>query len=124
MNPTVEKIQELLSTDGSDLAMSCWLILQQGRPILRSVEVPLKNARDIYLRRAALNTERGDPIKGFGELAMALRSETAPSIGIQSIQVGSEYFLVFTTPDVSRLIGLLRFPPNSLSEDSIVEAGE
>lgn len=117
MNPTIKRIQDLLSNEGSDLAAYCWRILQQGRPVLTSIEIPLKNARDIYLRRAALNADRGDPIKGFGELAMALRSETAPWIGIHSIQVSTEQFSVFTTPDVSRLIGILLFPPNSSPEE-------
>ena len=113
MNPTIKSIQELLSAEGSDIAANCLRILQRGRPVLTSIEIPLKNARDIYLRRAALNADRGDPIQGFGELAMALRTEMTPSVGIHSIQVNSEQFSVFTTPDVSRLIGILLFPPNS-----------
>ena len=117
MNPTLKRIRELLSNEGTDIAAYCWRILQQGRPVLTSIEIPLKNARDIYLRRAALNADRGNPIKGFGELAISLRSETSPSIGIQSIQVNSEQFAVFTTPDVSRLIGILLFPPNSSPEE-------
>lgn len=113
MNPTLKKIEELLTAEGSERAKSSLHILPHGSPLVSSVEVPLKNARDIYLRRAALNASRGDPIKGFKELAEALKVETTPRVGIHSVQVNLEHFIVFTTPDMSRLIGFLLFPPNA-----------
>jgi hypothetical protein len=113
MNPTLAKIRTLLAAEGSEIARACEQILQQPRAGVSSFAIPLKNARHIYLTRASLNAERGNPIKGFDELARALKVETSPSVEIHSVEAGPELFMVFTTVDLSRLLGILLFPPNA-----------
>lgn len=111
MNPLLQKIQLLLAREPSGLARACEQILTSGSPALNSLELPLKNTRDIYYRRAELNAAHGHPIEGFDDLVNDLAAEKEPTIGIQGVTVGSRKFLLFTTPDLSRLIGILLFPP-------------
>jgi hypothetical protein len=115
MNPLLEKIHALLGSEQDELARACEEILKSGSPGLQSFDLPLKNTRDIYYRRAGLNADRGHPIKGFERLVENLKKETVPQVGIQSVAVGPRQFMLFTTPDVSRLIGILVFPAGSQS---------
>ena len=112
MNPLLEKIQLLLATDSSALARTCEEILNSGSPALHSFDLQIKSVRDIYYRRAELNTERGGPIEGFDNLVLNLQTENEPVVGLQSVNVGGRQFMLFTTTDVSRLIGILVFPPH------------
>jgi len=102
-----------LRSEQDELARVCEEILQSGSPGLMSFDLPLKNTRDIYYRRAELNADRGHPIKGFEELVENLKKETELKIGIHSVDVGPREFMLFTTPDLSRLIGKLVFPATS-----------
>ena len=110
MNPLLAKIKLLLASEQSALARTAEQILSSGSPSLSSFDLPIKNTRDIYYRRAELNTDHGGPIKGFDDLVLNLQSESEPTVGIQSVTVGADQFVLFTTPDVSRLIGILVFP--------------
>lgn len=110
MNPLLEKISLLLANEQDGVARACEEILKSGSPGVHSFDQPLKRTRDVYYRRAELNADRGGPIKGFDNLVSNLRKESEPMIGIQSVTVGPREFIVFTTPDVSRLIGLLLIP--------------
>ena len=87
--------------------------MQSGSPGLRSFDLPLKNTRDIYYRRAEWNADQGYAIKGFDRLVKNLKEETEPNVGIHSVAVGQREFILFTDPDVSRLIGVLVFPAKS-----------
>ncbi len=107
MNPVVERIEKLLSKENSELARSCLDILARNSSVLTSIEIPLKNARDIYSRRASLNKDTRGSILGFEELMSTLNAETIERVGIHSIEVGPQWFFVFTTPDMTRLIGVL-----------------
>lgn len=116
MNARLQKIGELLARDHSRLSRSCEQILNSGSPALISFELPLKNTRDIYYRRAELNAARGLSIQGFDDLVTHLKIESEPKIRLQSVTVGSRGFILFTTPDVSRLIGILLLPPTTQSQ--------
>jgi hypothetical protein len=113
MNPTLERIHALLANEQDEVARTCEEILQSGSPGIDSFDLSLKRTRDIYYRRAELNADSGGSIKGFENLVSNLKKESEPMIGIQSVTVGPRQFIAFTTPDVTRLIGLLVFPANS-----------
>ena len=73
---------------------------------------PLTDAiRDIYSRRGLRNEKRGRPIDGFEYLLKNLHSTQAQTILIHGVidDHRREYYL-FTNPEISELIGLLRFP--------------
>ena len=118
MNPFIERIERLLATDRTAEARSCEEILARGVPSLDSIQLPLKHIQRIYGRRARINTKRGAPIKGFDNLIRNLNEEQSPNIGIQTIRVGAESFSVFTTSDVTRIIGILLFPPVNQEQQS------
>ena len=110
MNPLVEKMHLLLANEQDEVARECKEILQSGSPIVNSFDLPLDRTRQVYYLRAEMNSERGSPVKGFEKLVSNLKKESEPMVGIQSVMVGPREFIVFTTPDVSRLIGLLLIP--------------
>lgn len=83
MNPLLENIVALLASETDELARMCEEILRSGSPALSSFDLPLKNTRDIYYRRAKWNADQGHPIKGFETLVAKLQEETAPLVGIQ-----------------------------------------
>src|SRR6266404_1966730 len=117
MNPTLEKLKELLVKEGNDLARSCLEILTRSTLGLTSTEIPIKNARDIYSRRAKLNEDRRGPISGFEELIPRLLAENVERVGIHKIEAGEEWFFAFTDPNVTRLLGLLCIPGRKASEN-------
>src|SRR5262245_10481502 len=110
MNLFMEKILHLLVNTPGELSDICQRILASGSPILKSFDLTLKEVRDVYYARSEFNELRGGEIKGFKDLVLGLRKETEPLVAVQSITVGSQYFMVFTTTDMSRLIGILLFP--------------
>lgn len=77
--------------------------------------VPLATAhlRNVYGRRAALNRSRGNVIPGLQEFAEALLTEPEFELALFSAQSTKEIFNVFTTPDLSRLVGLIAAKPNN-----------
>ena len=105
------KIYALLANEHDQLARVCEEILRSGSPSVTSFDLPLKNTRDIYYRRAELNAAQGDWIRGFHTLVQNLVQETEPTVSINSVIVGEHEFVMFSTSDLSRLIGLLVFPP-------------
>jgi hypothetical protein len=119
MNPTIERIKELLSKATSEQAWSCLDILARNSLVLTSVEIPLKNARDIYSRRASLNKDTRGPIIGFEELVSKLNTETIERVGIHSIEAGPQWLFVFTTPDMTRLIGVLCPETSAVNETEL-----
>lgn len=73
--------------------------------------IPLVSVQMTYQRRASLNSERGKPIKGFGQFLKHLKATTAKAILTHKIkeEIGQEY-QVFTDSDIMELIGILKFP--------------
>ena len=107
MNPVIEELKVLVTRSNDSWARQCESILTRKNSGVSSTEIPLKNAQDIYLRRAARNADIGEPVKGFVQLAENLKHETAETVGIHSIQADEAETIFFTTGDFSRLIGCL-----------------
>ena len=80
--------------------------------------VSISGAKDIFSRRGRRNNLRGNPIDGFECLLKNLDRTTASKILIHQItdSNGREY-RVFTDLAISELVGILRFPLNSLGND-------
>ncbi len=107
MNPIIKQIRSLISKDPDRLPQSCREILDINRPTVTSIEIPLKNTRDIYYRRASWNAEQAGDIIGFDDLIPRLERETRDSVAIHDIQADGRWLVVFTDSDVTDIIGIL-----------------
>lgn len=91
----------------SQLARTCLDILEANSLVLISTEIPLKNATEIYSRRAKLNKDNGGPMLGFDELIPNLERETIDKVGIHAVERDERWLVAFTTPEMDRLLGVL-----------------
>ena len=109
MNPSIRAIRDLLIRSNWDdqLIKRHDSLLENSSLVVTSVEIPLKNALDIYTRRAKLNASTGKQIEGLDDLVSNLKMETGVRVGIHSIQAGKRWLFVFTSPSIDKLIGIL-----------------
>ena len=98
MNPLTEKILYLLANNPSEFSDTCQAIFASGSPIVKSFDLPLKQARDVYYARSEFNELRGSKIRGFKELVLGLKNETETMVGVQSITVGPRHFILLLRP--------------------------
>lgn len=73
--------------------------------------LPLQGAQYIFARREIVNELRGNPIDGFECLLKNLDTTRAESVLIHKMtDDNGRVYRIFTDPEISELIGLLRFP--------------
>lgn len=79
--------------------------------------------RNLYGWRAELSRSRGKVIPGLQEFAQALSTESEPELALFIAQSTEEMFVIFTTSDVSRLVGVIAAKPNYPGEWMAPEHG-
>ena len=73
--------------------------------------VPLAAIQDIYWRRGRRNRLRGYPIEGFEVFLWNLKTTNTQTVLVHNlIDRAKREYAVFTDPELTQLIGLLRFP--------------
>jgi hypothetical protein len=102
-------LRGLLNEATSELAKRGLTALASGSVSGYQVTKPVatEEIRQIYSRRAKLNSQKSGTVEGFEELLSALNGETDPDLLIHGFEAGSEAFTVFTNVAITRLIGLL-----------------
>lgn len=126
MKSEIAELKAFLENQGeaAEVVRSCLEALNDESPVLKSTEVPLKNVRKIYERRALLNEKQGGPVRGFERLIPNLKREIASTVRIHLIETSTHWFFVFTTPSMTRLIGILSSPKVSGANKEAFNIGE
>jgi len=70
-----------------------------------------------------LSRSRGKVIPGLQDFAQALSTESEPELAPFIAQSTEEMFVIFTTSDVSRLVGVIAGKPNHPGEWMAPEHG-
>ncbi len=112
MNTQTLELIDLLRNqkDLGDLGTGCVNALSEESMVLESTVVPLNNVRNIYQRRAMINEEEGGQVRGYEQLIPSLKREKESPVTIHIIETSTTWWLVFTDPTTTRLIGVLSSP--------------
>lgn len=78
--------------------------------------VPIQQLRSIYRLRAERNEQNGNSIQGFGELMAGLDSISTGEVVVYSWQTPQTTFAVFTNAELTKVIGVLRFPETARAQ--------
>jgi len=98
-----------------------WISKLEAEKVILHVAVehgiPLDGAKDIFSRRGRRNQKLGNPISGFEYLLKNLDSTNVQTILIHEMVDNNEReYRIFTDPEITKLIGLLKFPKERLTE--------
>lgn len=110
MKHQIEQLKELLQSQnmGDVLTLGCLDALNnESLTITSTAPVPLEEIRDIYTVRAKIDEKRGSRVIGYKELIPKLCSERSEAVTVHVIETSKQNYLVFTTPSMTRLIGIL-----------------
>lgn len=107
-----QKIRALLTQQSTEFACAP-LSLSATRP------VSIQQIRSIYRLRAKRNEQNGNRIQGFAELIAGLDSENADEVVIYSWQADQTMFSVFTNAELTKVIGVLRFPDAARTQTAV-----
>lgn len=110
---TPEQLQALLAChDQSDLARRCLAALNHDALTNAStlfvpspVELPIQRTREVYKARAEMNSSKGRMV-GYDELIPRLQAARS-AVSIHTVATEEEYFVVFTDPKITELLGIL-----------------
>ena len=102
-------LKALLSQATSDLAKRGFNALAMESCVDYHVTEPVatKEIREIYSRRARLNSRKSGSVEGFEELLPSLNKETDSELLIHAFETDREAFTVFTDVAMTKLMGLL-----------------
>jgi hypothetical protein len=79
------------------------------------VSIPAAEAQTTYERRCRINAGRGRPIEGFDEMVEALGRAGSGRIGIGDfLGPNGDRYVMFFEEGATKLIGVLKIPPDDL----------
>jgi hypothetical protein len=109
-NRLIELLDESFNSD-----LNPWISKEEAETSKFEVgerkSISVLSAVDIYSRRARRNEQRGKPIKGFECLMDNLSRTKIKTILVYGmIDDRGLRYMIFTDPEISEIIGLLRFP--------------
>ena len=124
MSLLTRRIEELLRHNATnERVRRCLDAIRGEASSLQSTSpLPIQHARRIYSIRAEANAGRPDLVEGYDDLLKALSSETDDSVQVHLLEGDKEVFSIFTSPDTTRLYGLLISKQSSLKTSQTVES--